>query len=132
VDKLELVLKASKDLSQYLERLIPIIDKAASNFVSGDEASANKYYAECVDAISLFADVIEGMETLLITIIPEASIADDIKKLAETFVSMEQAQERKDWIALSDTMRNELSPEIEGWLIILSKMEEEIKKRVSP
>lgn len=110
-----------------------MLNKAGTNFRTKGEEEANKYFVSCINALTLFSDLINGVGRMLSldysqVMLGEGSVAKKIKKVQAIFESILDAQKRKDWILLADILEHELVPEFKNWIEVLPEIKDKISK----
>ena len=136
IQSLEVELANLKDLAannlanalDYLKRLIPGFEKAASLFRTGNEQEANRYYLQILEGIDWFSQVV-NLIMKPETGYPIGSDSDNEslevrqKKLTDLMSQMLEANKKQDWVLLADLLEYEMLPFYQDWEKILSKLE---------
>jgi len=117
---------------QYLDILIKGGEKISELFRIADETEANEHYAEYLENLRLFLQMIaESKEAfhLNFSAIPfqNATVGDEVRKLSNVMDQMLKVQENEDWVMLADLLEYELIPLLKGWDQILALLREQGK-----
>jgi hypothetical protein len=106
--------------AKYLELLIKGAEKISELFRIADETEANEHYAEYLENLQLFLQMVaESKEALHLNLsaIPfqNATVEDEVQKLSNVTDQMLKVQENEDWVMLADLLEYELTPLLRGW-----------------
>lgn len=105
---------ASLDSSAgYLTRVREALDRAAALLRSGDVAAANRLYADILDALGVLVFSLgAAAATLGKDGEPLGSVGAEASPLLSSLV---EAQGRRDWVRVADSLEHEVSPLLESW-----------------
>ncbi|MFQ5561467.1 MAG: hypothetical protein ACE5FU_12915 [Nitrospinota bacterium] len=110
-----------ENLQTHITQILPSLEKSADKFRTEGEEEANKYYSDCLGALQLFSELIDGVSKMLDLDYSKIHSKDgrkndDIIKTQKLFEAMHEAQTQKDWILLADVIEYELTPVMKNWL----------------
>ncbi|MCF8067753.1 MAG: hypothetical protein K9L30_04115 [Desulfobacterales bacterium] len=141
IRSLEISTKGEKDiLMQFLDSssetcdiLIQSAFKIAELFKTGDDKIANAYYLEFLNAFQNFCSMVQhnltNMDSDLHNIsFKYISIKIDAEELENIFTDMIAAQEKMDWILLSDKLENDIAPFLKAYSYILPIIKMQVKE----
>jgi hypothetical protein len=105
---------------KYLDLLIKGAEKISELFRVTDETEANEHYAEYLENLRLFLQMIAQCTQVLhldLSAIPfqKATVKDEVQKLSGVMDQMLKVQESEDWVMLADLLEYELIPLLRGW-----------------
>ncbi len=128
IDKLELVIRTLQEITlnninnamDYLDKLIPGVNKASELFRTKNAEEANKFYVGCIDGLAWLQEVIDNVKIVLREELEKldlgsSSIEDYQKQLLSLTKEINDTQSKKDWVMLADLLEYELSPYLEEW-----------------
>lgn len=120
----EIALNNINNAMEYLEKLLPGVEKAADLFRTKSVEEANKHYSLCLDGLAWFMEVIENISIALSHELEKSDIGPkNIKDYRDRLLSltkeMRESQSKKDWVMLADMLEYELTPYLEEWRSIL-------------
>jgi len=116
----EIVNKNLENAEQYLEKLIPGIEKAAELFQMEDETEANQFFLNIIDGIDWLSQVLEGVVTALTidvenTKIKGKTIQERQTQLIDLTQQLVEANKNKDWVLVADLLEYEILPFYGEW-----------------
>ncbi len=117
---------------KYLDLLIKGAEKISELFRIANETEANEHYAEYLENLRLFVQMVaESKEILHLDFsaisFQNATVEDQVQKLSGILNQMLQVQEDEDWVMLADLLKYELIPLLKEWNEILALLEEQRK-----
>jgi hypothetical protein len=104
----------------YLNKLIPGIEKASDLFRTGNEQEANKFFINIIDGMEWFSQVMDSVakatetESTDIKFVGK-SFTDRQGKLVNLTRQMVEANENQDWVLLADLLEYEIQPYYCDW-----------------
>ena len=113
---------------KYLDLLIKGAEKISELFRVADETEANEHYAEYLENLRLFLQMIAQCTEVLhvdLSAIPfqKATVKEEVQKLSGVMDQMLKVQEDEDWVMLADLLEYELIPLLKGWNEILALLQ---------
>ncbi|MFQ5451324.1 MAG: hypothetical protein ACE5E9_11910 [Nitrospinaceae bacterium] len=118
----------------YLEKLIPGIEKASELFRMGSEQEANKFFLNIIDGIDWFSQVVDSL-VKAVDISSETrffqgpSLREKQDQLVELTGQMLDANKNKDWVLLADLLEYEIVPFYEEWKDLLPEIQQQVVKK---
>jgi len=111
----------------YLQKLIPGIQKASDLFRSGNEQEANKFFINIIDGMDWFSQVVDSIakatdfesDTILFD---EKGFQDRQDHLVQMTRQMVEANQNQDWVLLADLLEYEILPYYTDWAEQLPKI----------
>lgn len=124
-----LISKNISNAEDYLQKLIPGIQKASELFHSGNEQEANKFFLSIVDGIEWFSQVIDAVLSVIgenssSLCFNKKSILDRKEQLLGLISQMVTANKNKDWVLLADLLEYETLPYYKEWQLILPELKQ--------
>ncbi|GJL77136.1 MAG: hypothetical protein NPINA01_01250 [Nitrospinaceae bacterium] len=116
----EILKKNITNAQDYLQKLIPGIQKAADLFRSGSEQEANKFFLNIIDGMDWFSQV-TGSIAQAVGLKAETALwgGKSFPALQENLVEwtqqMVEANKNKDWVLLADLLEYEILPFYREW-----------------
>ena len=107
---------------EYLEKLIPGIQKAADLFRMGNEQEAHKFYLQILDGIDWFSPVVLNIVKSRGNEVEGQSLEDRQERLTGLMAQMLEANQNQDWVLLADLLEYEMIPFYEDWQETLSRI----------
>ncbi len=123
----ESILRNIDNAEEYLNKLLPGIERAAELFRSENELEANKFFIKIVDGIDWLSQVFQIViaaqnrrpETYEIN---GTTIKARQDKLKELIQQMATANENQDWVLLADLLEYEIHPYYEEWHTLIPQL----------
>ena len=111
----------------YLQKLLPGIEKTAEIFRSGNEQEANQLFLQIIDGMDWFSQVMEIVIQVKQfepdrPIYNGKSLKDQKNQFADLTRQMLEANKNKDWVLLADLLEYELLPYYQEWNDFLPKI----------
>ena len=111
----------------YLQKLLPGIEKTAEIFRSGNEQEANQLFLQIIDGMDWFSQVMEIVIQVKQfepdrPIYSGKSLQDQKNQFADLTRQMLEANKNKDWVLLADLLEYELLPYYQEWNDFLPKI----------
>jgi hypothetical protein len=108
----------------YLQRLLPGIEKASELFRNENEIEANKFFVQIIDGIDWFSQVLQVVVAAQGFSMDELSIDGKTMKerhdrLTALTLQMVEANKNRDWVLLADLLEYEILPYYEEWESLL-------------
>ncbi len=125
----EMVNKNRVNAEEYLEKLIPGIEKAAELFRLGNEQEANQYFLNIIDGMTWFSQVVVviaeavGIDSRR-EIFGGNSIETRLKILTGFSKQLVEANKNNDWVLVADLLEYEIQPYYSEWADILPRLVE--------
>jgi hypothetical protein len=132
IETLEIESQSSEEVARHflksggkqLDFLVSGAQKIAELFRVSDENEANEWYAEYLENLRLFLQMISECQEVLGLNFTETSnqgftVEDRIHQLSSLIDQMLKVQEEEDWVVLADLLEFELIPLLKGWKEIL-------------
>ncbi|PIQ99313.1 MAG: hypothetical protein COV66_12080 [Nitrospinae bacterium CG11_big_fil_rev_8_21_14_0_20_45_15] len=118
------LVKNVTNAQNYLQRLLPGIEKASELFRNENEIEANKFFVQIIDGIDWFSQVLQVVVTVQGFSLDELSIDGKTMKerhdqLTNLTLQMVDANKNKDWVLLADLLEYEIHPYYEEWETLL-------------
>lgn len=132
----EIILKNLANAENYLQRLIPGIEKAAELFQTENEQDANKYFLIIIDGIDWFSQVLDGVMKAS-GLDPDAielkgeSLQKRKSRLIELMGQMLDANQNKDWVLMADLLEYEIAPYYKEWVDLIKELKDLILDKIS-
>jgi len=120
--------KILEDIPNKIDEIIVGLKEAAELYRVADEQEANLNFVKVVTALRDFINFISQLKRVNIVDWDKLELEEDYDKLIKLIDEMLDVQEDEDWILLADLIEYELSPLMESWKGIISKMKDNIKK----
>jgi len=120
--------KILEDIPVKIDEIISGLKEAAELYRVADEQEANLNFVKVVTALRDFINFISQLKRVEIIKWENLDLEDDYEKLIKLIDEMLDVQEDEDWILLADLIEYELSPLMESWKEITSKMKDNIKR----
>ena len=125
----EMVNKNRVNAEEYLEKLIPGIEKAAELFRLGNEQEANQYFLNIIDGMSWFSQVVVVISEAVgidsrEEIFGGNSIETRLKTLTDFSKQLLEANKNNDWVLVADLLEYEIQPYYSEWVDILPRLVE--------
>ncbi len=120
--------KILEDIPNKIDEIIVGLKEAAELYRVADEQEANLNFVKVVTALRDFINFISQLKRVNIVDWDKLELEEDYDKLIKLIDEMLDVQEDEDWILLADLIEYELSPLMESWKGITSKMKDNIKK----
>ena len=116
----EIVSKNLENTEQYLEKLLPGIEKAIELFQMEDETEANHFFLNIIDGIDWLSQVLDGVITALnIDIENKKILGKTIQERQTQLINLTQrlveANKNKDWVLVADLLEYEVLPFYGEW-----------------
>ncbi len=132
----EMALNNVNNAMEYLNLLIPGVEKTSELFRTKSSEEANKSYLECIEGLTWFQEVIENVKIALKQGPSETSLdsknAEEFqKRLVSLTKELTDAQSKKDWVMLADLLEYELAPFLEEWRSLLPSFVKAIQNKIS-
>lgn len=128
IGSLELVILTLKELAlnninnamEYINKLIPGINKASELFRTQNAIEANKFYIQCIEGLTWLQEVIENVLPILRKELEQLDFGSQVIKkhqnqLLPLIKKIKDSQSREDWVMLADLLEYELSPYLDEW-----------------
>ena len=116
---------------EQVDMIIQGAQKISELFRIADEGEANEEYANFLESLRLFLQMVAEVKAILNLDLASAfkgrTVEDRVEKLSEMMDQMIKVQEEEDWIMLADLLEYELIPLLEEWKSILPLLKK--KKR---
>ncbi|MBI4389199.1 MAG: hypothetical protein HY580_03380 [Nitrospinae bacterium] len=122
-----LITKNIANAEEYLNKLIPGIQKAAGLFHSGSEQEANQFFIIIVDGIDWLSQVVDsvvdamGMDAGKIQVNGK-TVLERKSQLLDLIQQMLNANKNKDWVHLADLLEYEILPFYQEWQTFLPQL----------
>ncbi len=120
--------KLLEDLPYKIDEITAGLKESAELYRVADEQEANLNFVKVITALRDFINFITQLKRVNIINWDNLDLEDDYDKLIKLIDEMLDVQEDEDWILLADLIEYELSPLMESWKEIASKMKDNIKK----
>jgi hypothetical protein len=108
---------------EQVDMIIQGAQKISELFRIADETEANEQYADFLESLRLFLQMVAEVKAILNLDLASAfkgrTVEDRVEKLSEMMDQMLHVQEEEDWIMLADLLEYELIPLLEEWKSIL-------------
>ena len=108
---------------EQVDMIIQGAQKISELFRIADESEANEEYANFLESLRLFLQMVAEVKAILNLDLASAfkgrTVEDRVEKLSEMMDQMLHVQEEEDWIMLADLLEYELIPLLEEWKSIL-------------
>lgn len=144
IDSLELIILTVPEMAlnninnamEYLNKLIPGIEKASELFRTKSEEEANKYYLQCVEGLAWFREVIDNVKLTLKEELDKLdfgskSIEIHDEKMLSLTKELADSQSKKDWVMLADLLEYELLPYLEEWKSIMPLFVKAVQNKIN-
>lgn len=125
----EIVDRNRVNAEEYLEKLIPGIEKAAELFRLGNEQEANQYFLNIIDGMTWFSQVVVVISQAVgidfnREIFGGNSIETRLKTLTDFSNQLLEANKNNDWVLMADLLEYEIQPYYSEWADILPRLVE--------
>ncbi|MEE9259433.1 MAG: hypothetical protein V3U37_07790 [Nitrospinaceae bacterium] len=116
----EIISRNITNAEDYLNKLIPGIERASELFRAGNEQEASQFFLKIIDGIDWFSQVLE-MIIRAKRLDPGVALSDGKSiqarqnRLVELTRQMLDAHKNRDWVLLADLLEYELFPFYEQW-----------------
>ena len=125
----EMVNRNRTNAEEYLEKLIPGIEKAAELFRLGNEQEANQYFLNIIDGMTWFSQVVVAISQAVgidsrTEIFGGDSIETRLKTLTDFSKQLLEANKNNDWVLVADLLEYEIQPYYSEWADILPRLVE--------
>jgi hypothetical protein len=133
VKKLEINTMSSEDMAWYfliksgdhLDQMVENARMVSELFRVSEESEANEKYAEFVESLRLFWQMVNEVQTILnldlrTIAFQEGTVEDRVQKLSGLMDQMIKVQEEEDWVMLADLLNYELIPLLQEWKEIIN------------
>ena len=123
----EIFEKNIANAQEYLEKLIPGMQKAADLFRMGNEQEASKFFLNIIDGMEWFSEVVESIARA-VDLKPETvmcageSFAERQRRLMGLIQQMVEANGNSDWVLLADLLEYEIVPFYSDWVKLLPEI----------
>ena len=108
---------------EQVDMIIQGAQKISELFRIADEGEANEEYANFLESLRLFLQMVAEVKAILNLDLASAfkgrTVEDRVQKLSEMMDQILHVQEEEDWIMLADLLEYELIPLLEEWKSIL-------------
>lgn len=125
----EMVDRNRRNAEEYLEKLIPGIEKAAELFRLGNEQEANQYFLNIIDGMTWFSQVVVTISQAVgidssTEIFGGNSIETRLETLTDFSKQLLEANKNNDWVLVADLLEYEIQPYYSEWADILPRLVE--------
>ncbi len=108
---------------EQMDMIIQGAQKISELFRIADETEANEQYADFLETLRLFLQMIVEVKAILsldlASTFKGGTVEDRLQRLSEMMDRMLHVQEEEDWFMLADLLEYELIPLLEEWKSIL-------------
>lgn len=131
----EIALNNINNAMEYLNRLIPGVEKVSELFRTKSEDEASKYFLQCIEGLTWFREVVDNVKLALKEELSKLdfgskSIEYYEEKLLSLTKELSDSQSKKDWVMLADILEYELSPYLEEWKSILPLFVKAVQNKI--
>ena len=132
----EIVTKNLDNAADYLNRLIPGIQKAAELFQREDELEANKFFLNIVDGMEWLSQVLDGAVKVLNLDKNQVefkgkTLFERQDQLVGLTKQLLEANQNKDWILVADLLEYEIAPFYMEWTDFLPDLKNRVNEKIN-
>lgn len=133
---LDILSKNIVNAEDYLNKMIPGIEKAAELFQLENEQEANKYFLNIVDGIDWLSQVLNEIVNALQVDASSHQIKGKTFQerqawLVQAVKQLLEANQSKDWVLVADLLEYEIAPYYREWLSIVPELKQMARESVN-
>ena len=132
----EIVARNLNNAEDYLERLIPGIQRAAELFQGENEIEANKFFLKIVDGMEWLSQILDSVIKVLKLDQGQVefkgkTLPERQAKLVELTKQLLEANQNKDWVLVADLLEYEIGPFYLEWADFLPELKSRASEKIN-